>query len=160
MIELEGEMYAGGLYDLMETVNAKIGPGYDPSSGIDFKNDVFESWSYWSHAECETCERVEWAAEANVLRDHGWTEEDLSNYSTHLAHRAYPENFSGLYKTEKERLVTEHECPLKDYNFYHYATGLKVMWYKRVGRGTRANMELTTREWYMALLECFDSLED
>lgn len=119
LLDKDGSQYASGLYDLMEAINAKIGPGYDPSRGIDFQTDEFEAWSFWAHAECYVC-------------DDAWDETE----------------------------APEHDCPLKEFNFYHYGTGLKVMWYKRIGRGTSANLDLPPREWYGALMECFDSLED
>lgn len=43
-------------------------------------------------------------------------------------------------------------------NFLHYASGLRVDWYKYIGRGMELSKEVTAVEWASILEDCFDSL--
>lgn len=44
-------------------------------------------------------------------------------------------------------------------NFHHYRTGLKVWWYKHIGRSEEANQEMSFMEWAHIVEECVGSLE-
>ena len=46
--------FADGIYWILDAINDKLGGGYDSSAGIDYRNDVFETFSFWNHCEC-TC---------------------------------------------------------------------------------------------------------
>ena len=51
-------------------------------------------------------------------------------------------------------------CPLVRPNFHHYRSGLKVWWYKYMGRSEESNMELGFREWATIVFECLDSIKE
>lgn len=44
-------------------------------------------------------------------------------------------------------------------NFHHFASGVKVEWYKYIGRGTEINKEITAPEWNEIINECFESIQ-
>lgn len=48
---LENKDFADGIYNILKAVDWRLGEGYDVSTGIDYKNDVFETSSFWAHAE-------------------------------------------------------------------------------------------------------------
>lgn len=47
-----------------------------------------------------------------------------------------------------------------DVGFRHFASGLEVTWYKRVGRSTTSNKSLKTLEWFEIVTECLKSIRD
>lgn len=53
--------FADGIYWILSAVDWRLGGGHDTSTGIDYRNSVFETFSFWAHAECnctyETRER-------------------------------------------------------------------------------------------------------
>lgn len=49
--ELENEDLADGIYNILNAVDWKLGGGYDVSTGIDYKNEVFETRSFWAHMD-------------------------------------------------------------------------------------------------------------
>ena len=51
--------FANGIYWILHAIDYKLGGGYDVSAGIDYKNDVFETFGFWGHCEC-TCDVQEW----------------------------------------------------------------------------------------------------
>lgn len=42
----------------------------------------------------------------------------------------------------------------------HPGSGLKVKWYKRIGRDTESNMSMAMTQWYTIVLECLNSLKE
>ncbi len=59
----------------------------------------------------------------------------------------------------------EDTCPYcgpeRESNFEHKRTGIKIWWYKYIGRDMliEANSEMTAKEWNSILKECLDSIE-
>ncbi len=51
---MKDEDFADGIYWILDAINFVKGGGYDVSTGIDYRNDVFEAWGFWAHSEC-TC---------------------------------------------------------------------------------------------------------
>lgn len=49
----------------------------------------------------------------------------------------------------------EDECPP---NFEHLSSGLKINWYKHIGRGTTANLEIQRSVWRKIIDECLESV--
>lgn len=49
-------------------------------------------------------------------------------------------------------------CPIVRPNFLHKKSGLAVHWYKYIGRGMTANIEISRREWRSILAECIASV--
>lgn len=101
--ELENEDLADGIYNILNAVDWKLGGGYDVSTGIDYRNDVFESFGFWGH-----CEEDDW----------------------------------------------DGTC------FHHFESGLKVEWYKRVGRSTESNQSVKPIDWNKIVIECLESVRD
>lgn len=62
-------------------------------------------------------------------------------------------------KNFQETHPPSETCPLVRPNFHHYKSGLKVWWYKYMGRSEESNMELGFREWSTIVLECLDSIK-
>lgn len=50
------------------------------------------------------------------------------------------------------------ECPINLPNFHHYASGLKITWYKYIGRDMQINQNLTITQWAIIFVECVNSL--
>jgi len=63
------------------------------------------------------------------------------------------------YSKYMETISHSDDCPIDKPNFKHYASGIKIYWYKYIGRGTKSNMDLDYRDWTKIVLECLDSLE-
>lgn len=156
---LANEDFADGLYHLACEIDHLLGGGNDPGAGVPFKNSVFEMWGFWSSSECDICDEFEWAAEETVLRDHNSAEGSLDDSYQ------YPHipNYDTLWKDRLQGLpgYREHleECEKREWLFHHYSSGLKVKWYKRVGRSTESNVKGSTEGWYRILLECLESLK-
>lgn len=51
----------------------------------------------------------------------------------------------------------EAGCPP---NFEHYRTGLRVEWYKYVGRGMACNMATTAGQWADIVAECIAAVKE
>jgi len=100
---MRDEDYADGIYNILKAVDYKLGGGYDFSTGIDYRNPVFQTQSFWAHADDE-----------------------------------------------------DYVTP----GFQHFSSGLAVDWYKRVGRSTESNKNLTALEWYKIVVECIESVRD
>lgn len=98
--------FADGIYQILSAIDYVKGGGYDISTGIDYKNDVFETHSFWAHA------------------DDDWEE---------------GEDYPG---------------------FLHYASGLRVDWYKRVGRSTESSKAMKSLDWFKIVVECLESIRD
>lgn len=114
---MNAEQMSEGLFVIMEGVvhlNALRGdPGEDPGSGVNFKNDTFESLNYWFTVDDE-CDPGQWYVEDTPFR------------------------------------------PL----FKHYATGLEMTWYKRVGRSPESNFNMKALDFYRdVVVDCLESLK-
>lgn len=46
------------------------------------------------------------------------------------------------------------------WGFHHFESGLKVSWYKRVGRSTKSNTGVKTLDWYRIVIDCLESVRD
>jgi hypothetical protein len=60
-------------------------------------------------------------------------------------------------KWHEQNTHTE-ECPIDWPNFHHYASGLKVEWYKYIGRDMQISKEVTITEWTNIFVDCVNSL--
>lgn len=49
---MKDEDFTDGIYWILHAIDYKLGGGYDVSTGIDYRNDVFETFGYWGHCEC------------------------------------------------------------------------------------------------------------
>lgn len=160
---MKNEDFAEGIYWILDAIRYKLGGGYDFSCGIDYRNDVFETFNFWQHCEC-SCSYQQWQ----------WDMEEQVNerMMEYLGHPAFPDlkqwdsEWVRLYRMEwgnvtqgKER---EHDgdCLGKEYGFRHFESGLEVEWYKRVGRSTKSNKGMKTLEWYSTVVECLESVRD
>jgi len=148
--------FSGGLHDLAQVIDHALGGGYDYSTGVDYKNNVFEMWGFWAHCECSTCERVEWGAEESVLLEYGMSPKEIDDFNP--GHKAYPDNYGTLYDARVRELAPEHDCPLKKWGFKHYGSDLEVKWYKRIGRSTESNRDMNTIDWHKTIVECLESV--
>lgn len=159
MPRMSGDDFADGLYHLAREIGRRRGGGYDPGSGVPFKNNVFEMWSFWASSECYTCEDFEYEASEAVLRDHNTAD---GSFDESHQYPPLPENFESLLQTRLQGMsgYKEHlkECERREWLFHHYSSGLKVKWYKRIGRSTESNVQGSTEGWYRILLECLESL--
>lgn len=155
---MKGDDYAEGIYWIMRAIDHREGGGHDASAGIDYHNDVFESFHYWAHEEC-SCAQEMW-------------EWDVSDRVDERM-KAYPDveewgpEWNRLYQMELKNVTQGSEgpghssdCSLRDYGFKHFASGLEVSWYKRVGRSMESNKTLTALDWYKIVVECIESVRD
>lgn len=192
---LENEDFADGIYNILNAVDWRLGGGYDVSTGIDYKNDTFESFGYWSHCECDcTYGTREWNWEEThphtpecyqaLIRDLGFgyswdtglkysEQETVNEEACRQAALALgidpeaPGSYVHCTCGQQEEYVewrdnSEHDdgCSLRDYGFHHFESGLKVEWYKRVGRSTKSNQSMKPLDWYAIVVECLESVRD
>lgn len=155
---MKGDDYAEGIYWIMRAIAHREGVGYDASAGIEYHNDVFESFNFWNHCECDCAQSMwEWDVDDQVAE----------------RMKAYPDvekwgpEWNRLYQMELKNVTQgskgpghSDECSLREYNFKHFASGLEIEWYKRVGRSTKSNLSLTALDWYKIVVECIESVRD
>lgn len=56
--------------------------------------------------------------------------------------------------------TTMDEPDPNEFHFYHFASGLKIQWYKYPLRGVMVNMEITPAEFRAVICDCKNSLLD
>ena len=159
---MEGVDFADGIYHLMEAVSYKLGGGYDPSSGIDYRNEVFESRNFWMHSECGChVESAEWDLEEAI--DARLSQEGVTEPSVAWDHPDMKAYWKRRYEARDDLAPNynlTHTCEIDEPQFRHFASGLEVRWYKRVGRSTESNMSVKALDWYKMLVECIESVRD
>ena len=154
---MKDEDFADGIYWILDAVNYKLGGEYDSSTGIDYRNDVFETFSFWSHCEC-TCSRERWEWDMDER-----TMTQMKNYPDVDEHS---KEWWDLYQMEHDNVtqgeVRDHDpdCKLEDVGFRHFGSGLEVSWYKRVGRSAESNIGMKTLDWFKIVTECLESVRD
>lgn len=66
----------------------------------------------------------------------------------------------GLWELEEEVIGDrKHTCDVEEPGFRHYASGLEVSWYKRLGRSTESNKLVKPIEWYRIVIDCIESVK-
>lgn len=156
---MENEDFAEGIYNILSAINYINGGGYDFSTGIDYRNSVFETHSFWGNDDC-TCgfEEWSWRIDAEVMermKQYPGSEEDELDSEWW---RLY--NMERGNVTQGEERSHEDTCALELPGFHHFDSGLKVSWYKRVGRSTESNKSMKTLDWYKLVVECLESVRD
>ena len=156
---MKGDDFADGIYWLLHAINYKTGGRYDFSCGIDYKNEVFETKSFWEHSECE-CSYQNWQWDMDELtrermKQYGEKGEDTLNTEWWRLYRMEWGNV-----TQGRDPGHDADCALTDWHFKHFASGLEVSWYKRVGRSTKSNKSLKTLDWFKVMVECLESVRD
>lgn len=157
---MKNEDFADGIYWILHAINHVEGGGYDISTGIDYKNDVFETHSFWAHCDNCTCGFEDWAwkVDAEVMermKKYPGSEEDDPDSEWW---RLY--NMEHGNVTQGEQRSHSDDCELNLPGFYHYDSGLKVEWYKRVGRSTESNKSMKSLDWFKVVVECLESVRD
>lgn len=158
--ELENEDLADGIYNILKAVDWKLGGGYDVSTGIDYRNEVFETRSYWAHCDNCTCGFEEWAADVDAqvmerMEKYPGSEEDEIDGEWW---RLYNMEHGNVLQGETRDHASDCEMILPQ--FHHFESGLKVEWYKRVGRSTESNQSVKPIDWYKIVIECLESVRD
>lgn len=162
-LRLKDEDFSDGLYNIARVIDYLQGGGNDYGCGVDHSNGVFTMYGYWAHSECDVCNGRSWDASQEVSTGAGFTEEEINDFSFHEWHDPrYPKDYTEQYDAVMNRLESEnpHDCPEVEWHFEHPASGLKVKWYKRIGRSTESNTDLTMTQWYTIVLECLESLRE
>lgn len=150
--------FADGIYGILDAINFKLGGGYDFSCGIDYKNDVFETKNFWAHSECN-CSYDTWQWDMGEA-----VEKEMQAYEGKVD--KYSAEWWRLYKMEWANVTQgkdpghDDSCASSEWYFEHFASGLKVSWYKRVGRSTKSNTSMKTLDWYKIVVECLESVRD
>lgn len=157
---MKNEDFADGIYQILSAIDYVEGGGYDVSTGIDYKNDVFETHSYWAHADECTCGFEAWAWEVDAqvmerMKRYEGSEEDEPGSKWW---RLYDMEHGNV--TQGEERDHADDCGLNLPGFYHYASGLTVSWYKRVGRSTESNKSMKALDWFKIVVECLESVGD
>lgn len=147
-----------GIYDIMEGVvhlHALQGdPGGDPGSGVNFKNDTFESLNYWSTEEDE-CDCGQSDAEDDFGEPFPKMNSGDSAYTQYWIR--WTDHMEDLGFPAGRHL---QGCVLHRPLFKHYTTGLEMTWYKRVGRGTESNFDMKALDFYRdVVVDCLESLK-
>lgn len=170
---------------ILKTEGPEALKGALPSYGEEFKNDVFEMHpEYWdgdcicgwesrawdfkqANPHAGGCYQTElWglgipdivgddkrdAALADLCGKYG-----LDPYYGSMAHCTC--DADAVYAAWVAENPHPETCPLVRPNFHHYRSGLKVWWYKYMGRSEESNMELGFREWSTIVFECLDSIK-
>lgn len=60
--------------------------------------------------------------------------------------------------TEGRGLDDDEGMPACPPNFVHFATGITVEWYKRIGRSMYSNRDLNHAQWQVIALDCIESV--
>lgn len=155
---MKDEDFSDGIYWVLDAINYKLGGGYDFSCGIDYKNDVFETKDFWAHSECD-CSYDTWQWDMTEL-----VEARMEDYRGKV--EEHSSEWWRLYQMEWGNVTQGHDpghdddCASSDWYFKHFASGLKVSWYKRVGRSTESNQAMKTLDWYKIVVECLESVRD
>lgn len=154
---MKNDDFADGIYEILKAVDYVSGGGYDFSCGIDYKNDVFQTWNFWQHAEC-SCprEKWEWQVDSELQELMASKYADIPEGSSDWW-RYYNMEFGNV--TQGTIPAHESDCLLEDVGFKHFESGLEVSWYKRVGRDTKSNIPLPSLSWYQIVVECLESLK-
>ena len=158
---MKDEDFADGIYQILAAIDYVEGGGYDISTGIDYKNDVFETHSYWAHCDNCTCgfEEWSWDIDAQVMeRMKKYREEKTDGEFDSEWWRLYNMEYGNV--TQGEVRTHAEDCDLELPGFLHYASGLRVDWYKRVGRSTESNQGMKSLDWYKIVVECLESVRD
>lgn len=158
---MKNEDFADGIYWILDAINYVESGGYDVSTGIDYKNEVFETHSFWAHCDNCTCgfEEWSWGVDAQVKeRMRKYPEEKIEGEFDSEWWRLYNMEYGNV--TQGEERTHSEDCDLELPGFYHYTSGLKVSWYKRVGRSTESNKPMKSLEWHRIVVECLESVRD
>jgi len=157
---LENEDFADGIYNILKAVDWRLGGGYDVSTGIDYKNDVFETHSYWAHCDTCTCgfEDWSWQIDAQVMERMKQYPGGESESPDSEWWRLYDMEYGNV--TQGEERSHADDCELNLPGFYHHSSGLKVEWYKRVGRSTKSNQSMKPLDWYQIVIECLEAIRE
>lgn len=113
------------------------------SYGADYRNDTFQMHTYcW-------CEQNDcpWCAFAEVSADgiHYINGEEVT-----------PQEWKNFMETLREFGAEDGKSAP---NFWHFQSGLKVWWYKHIGRGTEVNKALPLDELIRIVLDCMESVK-
>lgn len=160
----------------------------DMGYGTEFSNDVFEmNPYYWGDCTCDFDEKEAVWDETNDHRDDcyikvrlrrlvdaglddaTWDDPDEQRITKELCEEmglSYPEGSMvhctcDFYTTWHEWLKeNKHstDCGVAKPNFHFKPAGLKVYWYKYIGRSTTINQEVDLKDWRLMMRECEDSL--
>lgn len=171
-LRLKDEDFSDGLYNIAKVIDYLRGGGNDYGCGVDHSNEVFTMYGFWAHSECDVCGNRGYDAEYKALVECGVNREEWdAQWKRHYARDdigswdqmpKYPDNYREAY----DRILLEleekepHECTYAEWHFEHPSSGLKVKWYKRIGRSTKSNTDLTMTQWYTIVLECLESLRE
>lgn len=157
---MENDDFAEGVYNILSAINYIKGGGHDFSTGIDYRNEVFETHSFWAHCDTCTCGFEEWsevidsAVMERMKKYPGSEEDELDSEWWRLYNMEYGNVTQGELRTHDD------SCGLNLPGFHHFETGLSIRWYKRVGRSTESNKGMKTLEWYKLVVECLESVRD
>lgn len=153
--------FSDGIYWILDAVNYQLGGGYDVSSGINYKNDVFETRNFWSDADedCD-CGYDDWESKIDeeVMKRIGDLPFPSDQTKSFEWWRNYRREFVNV--SQGEERSHETECIVLRPQFQHFASGLKVTWYKRVGRSTKSNQGMKTLDWFKVVVECLESVRN
>lgn len=158
---MKDEDFADGIYWILDAINFVEGGGYDVSTGIDYRNDTFETRSFWAHAEDEcSCGVDEWQDEVDRQ-----TRERMKKHPPAKDEDEWDSEWWRLYNleygnvTQGENRTHSESCEMDLPGFHHFESGLKVRWYKRVGRSTESNIDMKPIDWYRIVVGCLESVK-
>lgn len=156
--------------------------------GQEFTNDVFEMRPFWwgdctcgfdekeaeweeSHPHSADCYQTRlqescFEGEFDYKEGHGWNQCRCERGLCKEFGLSYPDG-SLIHCTctkEPEHKIWRKDnthtdlCKLFLPNFKHYASGLEISWYKYIGRGMEANLDMPYLDWLYVVSECLVSI--
>lgn len=179
-LKLQDEDFSDGLYHIAQVADYLLGGGHDPGCGVDYKNDTFTMYGFWAHSECN-CTKAEeemndwYGSVKDHLPDCYYVAVNEIPMRDHDAAVALAREWNlpqvgcrihctcGFREARMEwdaNRPHDEDCADREWFFEHPGAGLKVKWYKRIGRSTESNESLTMTQWYTIVLECLNSLKE
>lgn len=153
--------------------------------GEDYTNEVFsmfpyywgdctcgyetEEWDWWEeNPHLPDCFNTRYSDERERV-DHLSFDESCEHMDTWAEQNGFPRGKPGVAVycdcgTRESHIewseTHDHstDCLTVKPNFYHYATGLRVYWYKYIGRSMTMNQPVELRQWNDIVNDCLDSI--
>lgn len=118
---------------------------FDAGYGIDYENDVFEMHPYyWGDCTCGY-EKEEWKKFRKLFEE---------KYKNENEKQQLELQYKEWLKTHKH----SDRCRLMLSNFHYKPTGLKINWYKYIGRSMSSNKPITVKNFQKIFEHCKQSI--
>lgn len=180
MALMDDQGYTAGLRTIMGALEASGFEHWSIGRGLDYTGEVFSSRTYvdpdcncgqedkeaaWlkgndHDSECFNArldKRVQ-AAGREMYDDFDADKLEAAELASEMG--ISPEHYGTICtcdywdRRKAADLQCNEECEINLPNFVHHPSGLKIQWYKRIGRGIEVKNGVDARTWSLILAEC------